>query len=344
VREILSERSKAIIRAVVQDYIHTAEPVSSKAIVTRYSFGLSPATIRKIMAELTTDGFLTQPHTSAGRIPTEKSFRLFVDTLLEMEEPLEVDKYLIAKRSMDLKTIEDCMRETTKVLSTLTSCAGFVLVPRPNRLIIKDIRFLRMDSASLLVVIVSAEGIVHTKLVAVGRELCRLDLEKISNYLNSIGKGLSLEGLRARLVEEMRKEKNLYDELLANSLKLSEMAFKEVATTQINEIYVEGKANIFDQPEFKEDMERMKLIFKAFEEKSLLVKILDKSLKQNTVRIWMGSESNIKEFEGLSFVSAPYGRYGETLGAVGVIGPVRMNYPKIIPLVNYAAGFLGEAL
>jgi heat-inducible transcriptional repressor len=185
---------------------------------------------------------------------------------------------------------------------------------------------------------------VHTKLVRVGAEVERLDLERISNYLNSIGKGLSLEGLRARVVEEMRKEKNLYNELLSNALKLSEMAFKEVASTRKNEIYVEGKTNIFDQPEFSEDMERMKRVFEAFEEKGLLVKILDRSLEEGAISIWMGSESNVKEFDGLSFVSAPYGRYGEVLGAVGVIGPVRMNYSKIIPLVNYAAGFLGEAL
>jgi heat-inducible transcriptional repressor len=344
VKGILSERSKAILEAIVQDYIGMVEPVSSKAIATRYSFGLSSATIRKIMAELEAEGFLIEPHTSAGRVPTEKGFRLYVDTLLKTERSLKVDRDLIVKRCFNLQTVEDCKRETTRALSTLTSCAGFVLAPSPTLLIIKDIRFLKMDRTSLMVIVVSAEGIVHTKLVRVGPEIKRLDLEKISNYLASTGMGLSLEGLRARVVDEMNMEKNLYDELLTNALKLSEIACKEVAATEINEIYVEGKTNIFDQPEFREDMERMKRILEAFEEKSLLVKILDRSLEQGTIRIWMGSESNIKEFDGLSFVYAPYGRYGATLGAVGVIGPVRMNYPKIIPLVNCAAGFLGEAL
>jgi heat-inducible transcriptional repressor len=142
----------------------------------------------------------------------------------------------------------------------------------------------------------------------------------------------------------MKREKNLYDELLRNALKLSDMAIKEVTGTIENEVYVEGRANIFEQPEFAEDMERMKRIFGAFEEKGLLVKILDRTMENKCLRIWIGSESNVKEFEGLSFVSAPYGRCGETLGAVGVIGPVRMNYSKIIPLVNYAAVFLGDAL
>jgi heat-inducible transcriptional repressor len=344
VNETLSERSRAILRAVVQDYINTVEPVSSRAIATRYSFGLSPATIRKTMSELETEGYLTHPHTSAGRVPTEKSFRLYVDTLLEIEEPREVEKYLINSMRWGYLSVEDCLRETAKALSNLTCCAGLLLAPRPDFLIVKDIRFLRISGSTLLVMIVSAEGIVHTRPVRVGPEIERLDLERVSNYLNSIGGGLSLEALRARVVEEMKREKNLYDELLRNALKLSDMAIKEVTGTIENEVYVEGRANIFEQPEFAEDMERMKRIFGAFEEKGLLVKILDRTMENKCLRIWIGSESNVKEFEGLSFVSAPYGRCGETLGAVGVIGPVRMNYSKIIPLVNYAAGFLGDAL
>jgi heat-inducible transcriptional repressor len=334
VNETLSERSRAILRAVVQDYINTVEPVSSRAIATRYSFGLSPATIRKTMSELETEGYLTHPHTSAGRVPTEKSFRLYVDTLLEIEEPREVEKYLINSMRWGYLSVEDCLRETAKALSNLTCCAGLLLAPRPDFLIVKDIRFLR----------ISGSTIVHTRPVRVGPEIERLDLERVSNYLNSIGGGLSLEALRARVVEEMKREKNLYDELLRNALKLSDMAIKEVTGTIENEVYVEGRANIFEQPEFAEDMERMKRIFGAFEEKGLLVKILDRTMENKCLRIWIGSESNVKEFEGLSFVSAPYGRCGETLGAVGVIGPVRMNYSKIIPLVNYAAVFLGDAL
>lgn len=344
--ETLTKRSKAILRAVVQDYISTVEPVSSRAIATRYSFGLSPATIRGIMSELEKEGFLTQPHTSAGRVPTEKSFRVYVDSLLDTGEPrdIAVDKDLINISRNATLTIEDCLRETTRALSNLTCCAGFLLAPRPGLLIIKDIRFLRMDSSSLLAVIVSAEGIVHTKLVRVGPEAEGLDLVRISNYLNAIGTGLSLEGLRARLVEEMRTEKNLYDELLSNALKLSDMAITEMAGTIENEVYVEGRTKIFEQPEFMEDMERMRRIFGAFEEKGLLVRILDWTIEEKCLSIWIGSESNVKEFEGLSFVSAPYSRGGETIGAVGVIGPVRMNYPRIIPLVNYAAGFLGDTL
>jgi heat-inducible transcriptional repressor len=150
VKGILSERSKAILDAIVKDYIGTVEPVSSKAIATRYSFGLSSATIRKIMSELEAEGFLTQPHTSAGRVPTERGFRLYVDTLLETEKSLEVDKDLIVKRRMNLQTLEDCMRETTKALSTLTCCAGFVLAPSPNLLIVKDIRALRLNGLTLI--------------------------------------------------------------------------------------------------------------------------------------------------------------------------------------------------
>ena len=340
----LSDRSRAVLKASILEYIRTVAPVSSKAVAARYPTTLSPATIRKVMADLEGDGYLVQPHTSAGRVPTEMSFRLYVDTLLETGEPLERDKAALNSQRNEFDNPDDFARSTARALSSLTRCAGLVLMAGPLGLIIKDIRLVAIDGSKIMVVIVSADGHVYTKLTLAGPEAARLDLEKVSNYLNSIGAGKTLEGLRRQIVEEMRKEKNLYDELLSRALKLGEAALADFSSPTGNELYVEGTTNMLDQPEFMEDADRMKRIFEAFEEKGRLVSILDKSLADAGVRIWIGSESMIEEFEGLSFVTAPYGRDGVRLGTLGLMGPVRMDYPRIIPLVDFAAAFIGKTL
>lgn len=337
---IFSERSRQVLTAIVEDYIRTAEPVSSKAIATKYSLGVSPATIRNIMAELESEGFLTQPHTSAGRIPTDRSFRFYLDSLRRLDELPEGDKALLRKSCERPSAVEDILTETARALSTLSSCAGLMFIPRKDSFVIKHINMLPMDKTSLMVVIVSTLGMVQTRLIRLGTDVGGLNTEGISNYLNSIGAGLTVKELRARVVEEMKKVKNLYDELLSNALKLGAMALDDESAA--DGLYVEGRATMFDQPEFRDDFERMKKLFSAFEEKSLLVKILDKSMEENGIHIYIGSESPVKEFEGLSFVTAPYGSNGEILGTLGVIGPVRMNYSKIIPLVDYTAALLSK--
>lgn len=339
--ETFPERSKEILKAIVQDYIRTAEPVSSKAIANRYSFGLSPATIRNIMAELEAEGFLVQPHTSAGRIPTDRSFRFYVDSLLDLEEPRTVDKELIQRSCEKAPTVESILMETARALSTLTSCAGLMSVPRKDSFVIKHINLLPMDGTGIMVVIVSTLGIVRTRLIRMGPEAHRLDLERISNYLSFVAKGLTIAELRSRVIEEMRSDKNLYDELLNKALSLGAVILQDYGAGA-EDLYVEGRANILSQPEFRDDFERMRKIFSAFEEKSLLVKILDKSMEEGGIHIYLGSESRVEEFSGLSFVTASYGRPGEVLGTLGVMGPVRMNYSKIIPLVNYTAGLLSK--
>lgn len=345
-----SERSKIILSAIVQDYIQTAEPVSSKAIATRYALGLSPATIRSIMAELEADGFLYQPHTSAGRVPTDKSFRQYVDGLSLLDEPPEGDKELLGKSMETAGGLEGMLSETARALSVLTSCAGLMFIPRRPDFVIKRINFLVLDPSTLIMVFTSSFGAVETRLVRLGSEMRKLDMEKTSNYLNEMAGGLTVRELRSRIVEEMKKDKFLYDELMGNALKLGAMALDQAGRQGHSEmdsgsdLYVEGKVNIFEQPEFRDDFDRMKKLFAAFEEKGLLLKMLDKSLEGEGLHIYLGSEGLVKGFEGLSFVTAPCSREGQVLGTIGVMGPVRMNYPRIIPLVDYTAGLLSKLL
>lgn len=339
--DITSERSRKILGGIIENYIRTAEPVSSKAISSQYALGLSPATVRGIMAELEKEGYLAQPHTSAGRVPTDKGFRFYVDCLLLPEELQENEKALL-KRSLEKNVkVESLLTEAARALSVFTGYAGMIFAPRRDYFTIKHIDLVRIDATSLIFILILNFGTVDTRIIRMGAEVTGLDLEKISNYLNSIAEGLTVRELRAKIVDEMDKEKNLYDELLAKALRLGEEALKDESAGD-GELTVEGKVNILEYPEFRDDFDRMKKIFSAFEEKSLLVKILDRSLEDNEIHIYLGSESAVKEFEGLSFVTAPYTRDGEVFGTLGIIGPVRMNYSKIVPLVDYAAEFLSE--
>lgn len=340
--EQFQERTKKVLKALVQDYIKTAEPVGSKALAASHSLGVSPATIRNVMAELETLGYLVQPHTSAGRIPTEKSFRFYIDSLLELEEPGQDAKDLLARICERSAAIDEVLSNTAKVLSAMTNCAGVLFIPRKESFTIKQISLVPIDATGLMVLLVSDCGMVHSRLVRIAG-IERLEIERISNYLNSIGAGLTIGELRARILDEMKRDKNLYDELLAKALRLGAEATEDSSAGQ-NDIVVEGKVKVLEQPEFRSDFERMKTLFSAFEEKSLLVKILDKSLDESGLKIYLGSENSVEEFNGLSFVTAPYGRHGEVLGTLGVVGPVRMDYSRIIPLVDYTSGLLSKVL
>ena len=344
--DIISGRYRKVLRAIMKEYIRTAAPVSSKAVSAGYSPGLSSATIRSIMADLEGDGFLLKRHASAGRVPTEKCFRFYVDSLLETEGPVDAEKELI-KRCLDrIRDTNNLLTETARALSTLTRCAGLALVPGIDSLVIKHIRLLPMGSARLMLLVVSSLGHVKTRVVDVGAIKESFDLDEISDYLSSVGEGLTLKSLRAKILKDMSSEKRLYGELLSRAFNLSSASpYSDPSDISSGEaFYLEGQANIFDQPEFRDDFERMRRLFAAFEQKSLLVKILDDSMGAGGVNIRMGSESSIDEFDGLSFVTAPYSRCGTVVGMLGVIGPVRMDYSKIVPLVSYTADLLSEAL
>lgn len=336
-----SNRARGVLLAVIKDYIHTAEPVGSRTVAERYTFDLSPATIRNIMAELEEEGYLRQPHQSAGRMPTDKGFRFYVDSLLKVRELPKGERERIKGRYKDIDRFEDIMKETTHVLSILSRCMGLVLAPRFDNIIIKHIEFIRLGYRQILILLVSTTGMVHTKVIHADEDIGQPDLEGMSVYLRGMAIGLTLRGLRAKVLEEMKGEKALYDHLMAKALQMSEEVLRE---DDDGDVYVEGRVNILNQPEFQNDVEKMKALFKAFEEKGTLVRLLDKGLSAEGVQIYIGEDIEFNEVKGCSLVTAPYGGRGYTLGTIGVIGPVRMDYSRIIPLVDWTARLLGDVL
>ncbi len=336
----LSERSKRILEAIIEDYIRTAEPVGSRSISRRHGLSLSPATIRNCMSDLEEMGFLASPHTSAGRIPTDKAFRFYVDSLLTVGSiDRQQEEQIRRQYSLYGKDVGEIFKETSRMLSSLSHYMGIVVTPRFTTTVFRHIEFIKLGGTRLLAILVSKNGIVQNKIIEADEEIGLADLTRMSNYLNDLLRDLSISELRSRILQEMQDEKVRYDALLAKALKLSEQTLDENGT----EVFIEGQVNILDQPEFA-DVEKMKEIFRAFEEKNQLISLLDRCMESEGVHIFIGSENYMRQMAQMSIISAPYMSGNKTVGVLGVIGPTRMGYDRVIPIVDYTARLLSRLL
>jgi len=335
----LRDRSRRILQAVVEDYIGTAEPVGSRNLTQRHNLDVSPATVRNVMADLEEKGFLASPHTSAGRVPTEKGYRvdsiLRVGPLGQREKARIEDHYRLGGLKM-----EERLREAGKVLSDLSSCAGIVVAPSFYSTVFRQIEFVKLTATKVLVVFVSRSGLIQNRIVEIDENIPVRELEQMTNYLNHTLEGLTMGQVKERIIAEMTQEKALYDQLYKRTLALS----REALCGEMNdEVFIEGAVNILEMSEFS-DMERMKRLFRAFEQKHLLVELLAKSLKVSGVSIFIGGQDEFSEIEGFSLVTSTYSNSCGTVGTLGVIGPTRMSYSTVIPLVDYTARLLGQVL
>ncbi len=339
----LSEREENILQAVILDYIETAEPVGSRTISKKHGLNLSPATIRNVMADLEEMGFLTQPHTSAGRVPTEYGLRFYVDSILKLKSLSQAEKERIRGRfkgaSLDVASI---LRETSKILSIVSGQIGVVLAPRFSTTVLKHIEFVRLRNRLILVILISRSGIVQHRMIQIDEDLSQEELDRFSRYLDEILTDLTLVEVKEKILEEIEKEKITFDSILSKALKLSKRAFQN-GVEEPKDIYIEGQANILNYPELL-DIETMRAMFKAFEEKHIIIKLLDKSMSATGVQTFIGSENELIGVEGCSVVTSPYTKGSDALGTLGVIGPTRMDYSRVIPLVGYTARLVSEFL
>ena len=337
----ISERMRLILQAVIDNYILNAEPVGSRTISKESNLNLSPATIRNIMSDLEDMGLLFQPYTSAGRVPTEKGFRFYVDYILNIDELSDTEQGEIRSKYLSSQPEAlDLFRETSRILSSSSHYLGVVWAPRMSLVVLQHIEFVRLKRHVVLAILVTTTGLVHNRIIEVEEDFCQSELDRLSDYMNDLLTGLTLQQVRERLLEQMRAEKSVYDRLLEQALKLGEKAFFSSDDT---DVFIEGRTNIIGEPEFG-NLSRMTGLFRAFEEKATMVKLLDKCIDPKGVQIAIGSESQVQEIEACSLVTSTYSYKGEVLGALGVIGPRRMNYSRVIPLVDYTARLLTEIL
>ncbi|MEW5723844.1 MAG: heat-inducible transcriptional repressor HrcA [Thermodesulfobacteriota bacterium] len=338
----LSDRNRRILEAVVQDYIRYAEPVGSRTLSKRYSLNISPATIRNVMADLEDMGLLTQPHTSAGRIPTDLGLRYYVDTILEVKRISETEREAISREFVGTaREVEQIVKRASRVLSSVSRHIGLVRAPSFSRLALKQLQFLKLTDRLVLAILVGRSGLIQNRIIEVEENLRQEDLDRYNRYLNEVLEGLTINQIKSKIVEEMRQEKNRFDLMLSRALALSQKVFEEDREEEA--LYVEGRVNLLDYPEFS-DSETMKAIFRAFEDKSILVKLLDQTLSASGVQIFIGSETALTEMEGCTLIASRYSRGSQPLGTLGVLGPTRLNYSRIIPVVDYTARLVSQII
>src|SRR4030066_1247129 len=325
----LSDRMKRVLEIVIEDYIRWAEPVGSRTISKKSSLNLSPATIRNIMSDLEDLGLLSQPYTSAGRVPTEKGLRFYIDSILNVHELSDREQQEIRSKYLShLIEGPDLFKETSRILSSSSHYLGIVWAPRVSSVVLQHIEFVKLRRHLVLAIMVGTTGSIHNRIIEMEENFSQSELDHLSDYLNSFLTGLTLYQVREKLLEQMRVAKNAYDRLLEQVLLLGEKAFSSLDDT---DVFIEGKTNILSEPDFG-DLPTMADLFRTFEEKAVMVKLLNKFMEPKGVQIVIGSESQVQEMESCSLVTSTYSRGGEVVGALGVIGPRRMNYPKVISL------------
>lgn len=339
---MLDERDKKILRAVVQSYINNPDPVGSRFITKKYAFSLSPATIRNIMSDLEDMGFLSQPHTSAGRVPTDKGYRFYVDLLCPGE--YEVDnRTFVYEMTKEIESIKSDMgsllSETTKRLSNFSHYLSVALSPKAGTATFSKIKLLKHRGNHVVTVLFTDEGLVKNRIVDVNFELTQRDLNRVASYLNSEFSGYTLDEIRSRIIKEMAKEKILCDTLITRAIRIC----REALSFPYGDIYISGFSEVLELPDFS-DIEKIKEIAKAIEDKHLIVRLLDRLSESDGVQVVIGSENPASEMKRFSLIASTYKEGNRPVGCVGIIGPTRMDYSKTIAMVDIAARFITRML
>ena len=330
-------RAKKILHAVVSEYLATGEAVGSQTVTRRYGLEVSAATVRNVMGDLEGLGLLKHTHTSGGRIPTDRGLRYYVDTLLRVRSLAANEQDEIRERLTGVGERPELMQRTTRVLRELSHLAVVVQTPRPESDVIEHIEFVRLREGQLLAVIATTTGHIQNKLLPIDFQIPPEDLERIHNYLNGLLGGLTLEKLQARLAAELESERTQHDQLLTKALKLAAAALPDGQ----NQVLIDGQSNLLSEAT---DLDRAKVLLRTLEEKDLLVKLLERTLSAPGICVFIGAEANLADLTDISVVAASYGGDDHPLGTIGVIGPSRMNYSRLISLVDFTAEMITESL
>jgi heat-inducible transcriptional repressor len=336
----LAERNRKVLQAVIDSYIASGMPIGSNVLVRRYDFGVSSATLRNIMAELEEMGYLTHPHTSAGRVPTDLGYRYYIDALISIEnEPEDLDDQLRQTPSLHEEDFDALMEEASRFLATLSRCAGVVVAPSEPEAKYRHIEFVRLRGTQVLIIFVTESGIVQNKLVDLDEGIRQQDLNRFTTYLDEELEHRTLNEVRQRLVEKMQEEKALFGQLMDETYRAS----REVQERESEKVYIGGASQVLELPEFA-TVEQMRALFKAFEDKYKLLKLLDRSVAAQGIKVFIGSENPYFEMQGCSMVVGNYQAGANVVGTLGVIGPTRMQYKQVIQVVDYTSKLLTKLL
>jgi heat-inducible transcriptional repressor len=336
---MLDKRAQILLKTLIERYIAEGQPVGSRTLSRHSGLDLSPATIRNVMADLEEHGFIASPHTSAGRVPTPLGYRLFVDTLLVIK-PLQSEAVQRMEGELHPDNPQRVVHAASQLLSQLTQFAGVVMSPRRRAVTFRQIEFLRLSEKRILLIVVTTEGDVQNRVLFTERDFSASELVEAANYINQNYAGQSFEDVRSRLQGELRELRRDMIGLMTSAVDAGNRALAEGGEQYV----ISGEHNLLSVQELSQDMTRLRQLFELFERKTSLVQILDLSLRGQGVQIFIGGESGVNAPDDVSVVTSPYKVDGEVVGTVGVIGPTRMAYDRVIPIVDVTAKLLSSAL
>ena len=330
---MLDDRAKLLLKALVERYIDDGQPIGSRTLSRASGLELSPATIRNVMSDLEELGLIASPHTSAGRIPTARGYRLFVDTMLTAQREQLAPQFLTAEQPQKVLT------NAATLLSNLSQFVGVVSTPKRNS-VFKHIEFLKLSDKRYLVIIVAPDGDVQNRVIFTDADFTQAQLQEAANFLNNNYAGMAIEHVRERLKTEVEQLRGEIAKLMQTAVQVS----SEVLTQAQDEVVIAGERNLLSVSDFSSDMGQLRRAFDLFEQKTQLMRLLDTSSKAEGVRIYIGGESHVVPIEDLSVVSAPYEVDGRIVGTLAVIGPTRMHYDKMIQIVDITSKLVTNAL
>lgn len=338
--ELPNERAQRVLKVLVDRYIRDGQPVGSKTLSRNSVLDISPATIRNVMTDLEDMGFVTAPHTSAGRIPTIKGYRFFVDTLVKLQPPKgeELHAFQEALQDSDPQTLA---LSASSLLSAVTRLAGVVTVPRRAHTALRQIEFLPLSDRRVLVILVLNDRDVQNKIIHVNRDYSQDELRQAGNYLTEQFGGRDLEQARKQLLSELRDTRESMNALMIDAIEMAHQAIPSEEPEP--ELVVAGRTNLMGR-EGLADMDKLKRLFEAFGRQQEMLHLLDQSLNAHGVQIFIGQESGYQLLDECSVITAPYSTEDDTVGVLGVIGPTRMAYERVIPIVDITAKLLAGAL
>ncbi len=339
----LNERSQALLKSLIEMFIHDGQPVGSRTLAKHSDLKLSPATIRNVLSDLEESGYLAAPHTSAGRVPTDQGYRFFVDSLVQVS-PMESGDVGGLRSQMGLEQVGGDMsglvRSASGLLSQMTSLAGLVTVPHRVHKALRQIEFLPLTERQVLAIIVVNDRDVENKVIQTDKSYSRGELERAANYINAHFAGRDLGQVRTLMLKELREAQSTMNEMMLSAINMAEQALDDQDS---DDFVVSGETQLMNVTDLA-DMERLRGLFEAFQEKQDILNLLDSSVKGQGVQIFIGQEAGLNIMDGCSLVTAPYSVDGDVAGVLGVLGPSRMSYERVIPVVDITAKLLGAAL
>ena len=338
---MLDDRSKQVLYAIIQCYINTPGPVGSRVVSKKYHFGFSPATIRNIMSDLEEMGYLRQPHTSAGRVPTDSGYRFYVDSLSAEKQQINnsLTAELTKKFELIKKDINSFLDDASKMLSELSHYIGITMSPNTSMTTLSKIELLKYRDNQLAVILFTDEGIIKNKIVPVDPNISQKELNLIAEYINSRFKGQSLDEIKRLILKEMTRERVLCDSLISEAIRICRTAFSAAP----GNIYISGLSEVLRLPEFC-DINRIRELLQTLEAKHIIVNLLDNIADSEGTQVIIGAENLLDEMKQFSLVAATYKEGNRPIGTVAIIGPKRMNYQEAISIVNSTAEFITKLL